>query len=91
MNARQNAGRAVRQGSTTSTRRGRRVVAATGLVVGLAALPAAARQDPGQVDTPAPPSTAVYFCPPERVGTLFIACDNLSGKGVPAPRWVHER
>lgn len=94
MNASQNAGRTVRHGATTSTRRAWRVMpvlAATALVVGLGALPAAARQDPGKIDAPATSSTATYFCTLERVGTQFVACDNLTGNGVPAPRWVHER
>ena len=77
--------------TTTSTRRVWGGVAAATLVVAVGALPAAARQDPGQVDTPPQPTTAVYFCPLERVGTQFVACDNLTGNGVPAPRWVHER
>lgn len=83
--------------TTTSTRRTHRthrtwgVAAAATFVVALSALPAAARQDPGQIDTPAPPTTAIYFCALERVGTQFVACDNLTGNGVPAPAWVPER
>ena len=72
-------------------RRARRILVATTVAVTLGALPAAARQDPGRIDTPAPPTTAVYFCSPERVGTQFVACDNLTGNGVPAPAWVPER
>ena len=75
----------------TSTRRAWGVVVAATFVVAVGALPAAARQDPGQVDTPARSTTAVIFCTLERVGTQFVACDNLTGNGVPAPRWVHER
>ena len=67
------------------------VAAGTTVVIALSALPAAARQDPGRIEPPAPPTTAVHFCPLERVGTQFVACDNLTGNGVPAPRWVHER
>ena len=80
--------------TATPTRRTTRawgVVVAATFVVALGALPAAARQDPGQIDPPATSSTASYFCTPERVGTQFVACDNLTGNGVPAPRWVHER
>ena len=86
MNAHQHQHRTI-----TSTRRAWGVLAAATLVVAVSALPAAARQDPGQIDTPAPPTTATPFCPLERVGTQFVACDNLTGNGVPAPRWVHER
>ena len=74
-----------------STRRGWGVTTVTIVVVAVSALPAAARQDPGQVATPAPPTTATYFCSIERVGTQFVACDNLTGNGVPAPAWVPER
>jgi hypothetical protein len=82
------------QSTVTSTQRTHRawgVVATTAFVVALGALPAAARQDPGQIDPPPTSSTAIYFCPLERVGTQFVACDNLTGNGVPAPAWVHER
>ena len=82
------------QSTVTSTRRTHRawgVVAATTFVVALGALPAAARQDAGRIDPPATSSTAIYFCTPERVGTQYVACDNLTGNGVPAPAWVHER
>ena len=65
-------------------------IAATALVVGLAALPASARQDPGQTNSPSQANSA-HFCTPERVGTQYVACDNLTGNGVPAPAWVRER
>lgn len=93
MNASQDTGR-TNQVSTdrtvTSTRRAVRVITATAVVVALSALPAAARQDPGRIDPPSP-STATYFCAPQRVGTQFVACDNLTGNGVPAPGWMRER
>lgn len=82
------------QNTITTVRPNRRalgVVAATALAVALTALPAVARPDPGQIDAPAQSTTAIYFCPPERVGTQYVACDNLTGNGVPAPAWVHER
>jgi hypothetical protein len=87
VNARQHRTTTITSGST----RRAWVVAAAFLVVVIGALPAAARQDPGQITAPAQPTTAIYFCTPERVGTQFVACDNLTGNGVPAPAWVHER
>ena len=65
-------------------------ITATGLVVGLAALPASARLDPGPINPPSQANGA-HFCTPERLGTQYVACDNLTGNGVPAPAWVHER
>jgi len=81
------------QSTVSSTRRNHRawgVIAAATVVVALSALPAAARQDAGQIDQPSQ-ATSSPFCTPERVGTQFVACDNLTGNGVPAPAWVHER
>lgn len=69
-------------------RRGLPVLATTILVIGLGALPAAARQDQGTAE---PTAAASYFCALQRVGTQFVACDNLTGNGVPAPAWVDER
>ena len=64
------------------------IVAAT-LVAGLGAMPAAARPDAG---TPlAPPSSSTSFCPIQRVGHQYVACDNLTGNGVPAPGWIDEQ
>lgn len=74
-----------------STRRGWGVTVVTTVVVAVSALPAAARQDPGETASPAPATTATSSCPLERVGTQFVACDNLTGNGVPAPAWVPER
>jgi hypothetical protein len=89
VNASQNTGRTGQGRTVSSTRRALRVAATTTFVVALSALPAAARQDPGQIDPPSQATT--YFCTLERVGTQFVACDNLTGNGVPAPGWVHER
>ncbi|GAA4733337.1 hypothetical protein GCM10025782_35900 [Pedococcus ginsenosidimutans] len=61
---------------------------ATALLVALGTLPATARQDPGEAHGR---STASCFCALERVGSQFVACDNLTGNGVPAPAWVPER
>ena len=62
--------------------------ATAALLVALGSLPAAARQDAGSAD-PEQPST--HFCALQRVGSQFVACDNLTGNGVPAPAWVDER
>jgi len=81
------------QNSTSSARHHRRasgIIAVAAVVVALGALPASARQDPGQINAPSQASSA-HFCAPERVGTQYVACDNLTGNGVPAPAWVHER
>jgi hypothetical protein len=83
-------GRTGRIARTGSIGRSWGVVAVATAVVALSALPAAARQDPGQVDAPAQSTSATYFCTLGRVGTQFVACDNLTGNGVPAPRWVRE-
>ncbi|SDP12721.1 hypothetical protein SAMN04489867_1495 [Pedococcus dokdonensis] len=88
MNAQQTTHRTTR--NVTATRRTWGVVATTALVVALGTLPAAAKQDPGQIDQPTTPNVAIYFHPLERVGTQYVAGDNLTGNGVPAPRWVPE-
>jgi hypothetical protein len=56
------------------------------LLVGVGALPAAARQDPG---TTSVPSVSPY-CPLTRIGIQFVRCDNLTGAGAPAPAWIPE-
>ena len=66
-----------------------RVIAATALIVALGTLPAAARQDPGPAAPPQAHDTS--SCALQRVGTQYVACDNLTGNGVPAPAWVEER
>lgn len=69
------------------------VLATTALVVALSTLPAAARPDPGPAvpGNPATIARVTTSCALERVGTQFVACDNLTGNGVPAPAWVPER
>ena len=52
-----------------------------------AASTAQARQDPG---TPVPVQH-VLKRPLERVGTQFVRGDDLTGNGVPAPLWIHQR
>jgi hypothetical protein len=79
--------------STEQTRRTLSLLATsalttTVLVVTLGALPAAARQEAGPAPEPATTST---FCAIERVGTQYVACDNLTGNGVEAPAWVAAR
>ena len=69
-------------------RRGVPAIATTLLLVALGTLPAAARQNAG---TPEPAAPNTYFCALQRVGTQYVACDNLTGDGVPAPGWVDER
>ena len=69
------------------------VLATAALALTLGALPASARQDPGPT-LPAHRTgtvTASYFCALQRVGTQYVACDNLTGNGVPAPAWVEQR
>lgn len=63
---------------------------------GLGALPAAARQDPGDPSTPNTTSSTTTpvnegRCALRRVGTQYVRCDNLTGNGVAAPAWVLER
>lgn len=59
-----------------------------GAVLTTAAVPAAARPEAGPALERGPASTS---CPLERVGTQFVRCDNLTGNGVSAPRWVPEQ
>lgn len=79
---------------------------AIGLLV-LGAAPATARPDPGPplaitatrtvvpgavpagLRTGAPDRQA--RCAPQRVGTQYVACDHLTGNGVPAPGWIPKR
>jgi hypothetical protein len=69
-------------------RRATTVTITTILLAAIGALPAAARQDagPAHLGTDYP-----YFKAVQRVGTQFVAGDNLTGDGVPAPAWVDER
>jgi len=85
--------------TTTTTSRLHRMglcAAATALLAVTAAIPAQAKEDPGE---PTGSSTAVMQtatwqeprnCPLRRVDTQFVRCDDLTGAGVPAPRWVPE-
>jgi hypothetical protein len=62
--------------------------AAATLLASLAAIPAAARPDPGE---PIPIRFPSYNnCPLSRIGTQLVRCDNLTGGGVEAPVWVPE-
>ena len=59
---------------------------ATALLLGAALVtPAAARQDAGPAPEQHRTSTS---CPLTRVGTQLVRCDNLTGNGVSAPRWI---
>jgi len=80
---------------TTVRPRHRLALAAATVVaaVGLTALPASARQDPGSASTPTTSSSTTDEgrCALRRIGTQFVRCDNLTGNGVAAPAWVLER
>ena len=74
----------------TPTRR--QAAAATGLVVAaVLGTPgaAAARPDAGtSVQTTRGGVTTTTGCPLHRIGNRLVVCDNLTGAGVTAPRWV---
>ena len=57
------------------------------LVAGLAAIPAAARPDPGE---PIPIRFSYANCPLNRIDTQLVRCDNLTGAGVTASASVPE-
>lgn len=64
--------------------------AATIVLIGLGAVPSAARPDPGL--------SAIHAAvearngrPLERVAQQFVRCDDLTGNGVPAPPWIPQR
>jgi hypothetical protein len=58
------------------------------LIAGLAAIPAAARPDPGE---PIPIRFSSYEnCPLNRIDTQLVRCDNLTGAGVVAPAYIPE-
>jgi hypothetical protein len=61
-------------------------VAAATLIAGLAAIPAAARPDPGESISDRSSSN----CSLNRIGTQLVRCDYLTGGGVEAPVWVPE-
>jgi hypothetical protein len=80
--------------STQHTRRILPAIAATALALTLGTVPAHARQDAGPALEPATTTSSTAtstICAPERVGTQYVACDNLTGNGVEAPAWVAER
>jgi hypothetical protein len=60
-------------------------VAAT-IIAGLAAIPATARPDPGEPIRDR--FSSHHSCPPNRVGTQLVRCDDLTGGGVTAPMWI---
>ena len=83
---------------TTARPRHRLALAAATAVAAfsLGALPAAARQDPGERSAPTTTSSTTTpvnegQCPLRRIGTQYVRCDNLTGNGVAAPAWVLER
>jgi hypothetical protein len=58
------------------------------IIAGLAAIPAAARPDPGE---PIPIRFPSYAnCPLNRIDTQLVRCDNLTGAGVVAPAYIPE-
>ncbi len=69
--------------------RGLAVISSAGLIaLALGPGPAAARQDAGPK---APNVGHAGECVLQRVGTQYVRCDNNTGNGVPAPRWIAER
>lgn len=63
--------------------------AGASLMVALSQMPTSAAQDPGEGRL----ATAVTTqnCRLERVELQYVRCDNLTGAGVTAPRWMPER
>jgi len=59
------------------------------LVIGGSVAPTSAAEDPG-VPSRAP-SASHANCLLLRVGDQYVRCDNLTGAGVPAPRWIPEQ
>lgn len=64
--------------------------AATFVLIGVGAVPSAARPDPGFSAAHAAVE-AREGCPLERVGPQYTRCDDLTGNGVPAPTWIPQR
>ena len=61
--------------------------AAATIIAGLAAIPATARPDPGEIpDRISSPES----CSLARIDTQLVWCDYLTGGGVQAPIWVPE-
>ena len=75
---------------TTSTRRQAAVTAGV-LALALLGAPgtAAARPDAGTT-VQSPPAVAKPSCPVRRIGDQLVVCDDLTGAGVAAARWVPE-
>jgi hypothetical protein len=74
----------------TTTRR--QAAAAAGLMaLAVLATPgtAAARPDPGTTVQSSSAATQTA-CPLRRVGDRLVVCDNLTGGGTTAPRWIPE-
>lgn len=63
------------------------ITAAVLLASFCAAPPAAARPEP----QPTPLSIGWAACPLERIGTQYVRCDDLTGLGAPAPKWVPQQ
>jgi len=76
--------------SSTMSRRVSAAAATALLLTAALALPASARQDPGQPSAASGP-TGNQRCSLARVGSQFVACDYLTGNGVPAPAWMPKR
>ena len=73
---------------TTLLARCSAAAAAATIIAGLAAIPAAARPDPGE---PIPIQFSSYAnCPLNRIDTQLVRCDNLTGAGVVAPAYIPE-
>lgn len=64
-------------------------LALSAVLVGVGALPAAARPDDGR---PGPPRVVVFEsqdnCPLRRLDRQLVRCDNLTGDGVAAPLFI---
>jgi hypothetical protein len=68
-------------------------LALSAVLVGVGALPAAARPDDGRSRLSLPPVVAVVVdqnCPLRRLDRQLVRCDNLTGAGVPAPLFILE-
>lgn len=75
---------------TTQTQR-QAAIAAGSVALALLVAPgtAAARPDAGTT-VQSPPATAPTNCPLRRVGDQLVRCDDLTGAGIAAARWVPE-
>jgi hypothetical protein len=61
-------------------------------LLGTGAAPAVGQEERGTTAAVTPFISVQGFrnCPLTRIGTQFVRCDNLTGAGVAAPRWVPE-